>query len=293
MRLVTWLTCFIVPLAALRAETSVWKISRHGQTMYLGGTIHLLRATDLPLPAEFDRAFAASAQLVFETDLGKLQSGAMQEVVLKRGMFADGHTLDQVLSAEAWKVASTYAAKIGMPIDALKQLKPWLFIVTLAQLELEKLGVSDEGVDLRLYKRARSEGKKTSELEPFDQHIDYIVNLGAGHESEMVKSSVEDLEEMPTAIDTLIAAWKTGDLATIDKYMVEDLRTKHPAMHKELLLSRNNLWLPQIERMLTTPEVEFVLVGAGHLAGKDGLIAQLKAKGCVVEQVKAATPAKK
>ncbi len=277
----------------LRADSSVWKVSRGGNTVYLGGTIHLLRATDLPLPREFDAGFAASAQLVFETDLAKLQSDEMQQVVLTRGMFTDGRNLEQAISPEAWKVARAYAAKSGMPLDALRQLKPWLFVVTLAQVELQKLGVSDEGVDLRLYHRAREAGKPTGELEPFAQHLDYLINLGAGHESEMIKSSIDDLEEMPATIEQLIAAWKMGNLATIDQYMVEDMRKSYPEIYRELLVSRNRLWLPKIEAMLKTPEVEFVLVGVGHLAGPDGLVAQLKARGCTVEQFKVPAAPKK
>ena len=289
-----FLLCFLLSLTALRANSSVWKISRGGNTLYLGGTIHLVRASDLPLPAEFDTGFAASSQLFFETDLGKLQSPEMQQVVLTRGMFTDGTTLDKVLDPDAWKMASAYAEKAGLPLDALKALKPWLFVVMLAQIELQKLGVSDEGVDLRLYQQARDAGKKTGELEAFEQHINYLVNLGAGHESEMIKSGIDDLKEMPATINQLLAAWKAGDLATIDKYMVEDMRTNYPAIYQELLVSRNALWLPKIEAMLKTPDVEFVLVGVGHLAGKEGLVAQLKAKGYTVEQVKAApAPAKK
>lgn len=290
MRRLFLLAAWCASLVSLPAATSVWKVTRNGQTLYLGGTIHLLRDSDLPLPTEFDAAFAASSTVIFETDIAKLQSAAMQEVLLTQGMFTDDRTLDRVLSPAAWKAASAYGAKAGIPTDALRQLKPWLFIVTLAQLELQKLGVSAKGVDFRFDELARARGKKTAGLEPFEQHVNYLVNLGAGHESEMVQSAIDDLEEMPEAIDKLIGAWKAGDLATIDRYLVEDMRTKYPAIYQDLLLSRNQLWLPQIERMLTTPEVELVLVGAGHLAGRDGLVAQLKAKGYVVEQFKAPAP---
>jgi uncharacterized protein len=282
---------FAFALGPLRADSSVWKVTRNGNTVYLGGTIHLLRTSDLPLPAEFDQAFAASSRLFFETDIAKIQSTEMQRVIATRGMFTDGKSLESVLTPEAWKVAEAYARKSGLPFEQVKQFKPWLFIVVLAQVELQKMGISAEGVDLRLSKQAAAAGKKTGELESFEQHVDYLVNLGAGHESEMVKSSIEDLAEMPQVINKLIAAWKTGDLATIDTFMLDDMRVKYPGIFKDLIVSRNNLWLPKIEDMLKTPEVEFVLAGAGHLAGKEGLIAQLKAKGCVVEQVKATAPA--
>ena len=269
------------------AESSVWKVTRDTHALYLGGTCHLLRAEDFPLPPEFDLAFAASAKLVFETDIGRIRSPEMQAVIAERGMFTDGTTLDKVLTPVAWKAAQAWADRAGLPMEQMSLMRPWLFTVVMATIELQKLGVSAEGVDMHLYSEASRAGKQTGELEPFEQHIGFITRLGAGHESEMISQSLAEMKELPEKLNGLLNAWRTGDLVRLDKLMVQDLRTKYPAVYKELLADRNRDWMPKLDAMLRTPEVEFVLAGVGHLPGKDGLIAQLRARGCTVQQIKA------
>lgn len=292
IRLTSLLLFFCTFAEGLRAESSVWEVKRGANRIYLGGTCHVLRESDLPLPAEFDQALKASAGVYFETDVARIQSPDTQQAILSEGMFTDGKTLQSVLSPAAWKAAQAYCAKAGLPVEAIELTKPWLFTIMIATLEIQKLGVSLEGVDLRLFNQATETHKKTGELEAFDTHLAFLTHLGAGHESEMVLSSIEEVNELPAMIDKILSAWKTGDLAKIEECMLRDMRAKYPAIYQELIVKRNTAWMPKIEAMLTTPEVEFVLVGAGHLAGKDGLITQLRAKGCTITQIKT-LPAKK
>lgn len=275
----------LLSLATVQAQSSVWKVTRGTGTLYLGGTIHMLRPSDFPLPAEFDTAFAASAKLYFETDLARIRSPEMQAVIMQRGMFTDGTTLDKVLTPEAWKAAQQYCEQAGLPLEMMRPMKPWLFALTMATIELLKLGISTEGVDLHYFNAATAAGKPVGELEPFEQHIAHLVNLGAGKESEMIAKSLDDLRELPRVLNEIIAAWRAGNIAQIDALMLRDIRKKYPAIFKSLLADRNTAWLGTLDNLLKTPEVEFVLVGAGHLAGPEGLLALLKTRGCKVEQV--------
>lgn len=283
------LLALICPL--LSAQSSVWKVSRDGRTLYLGGTIHLLRAGDFPLPAEFDQAMAASAKLVFETDITRVQSPETQQTLLVRGMFTDGTTLREALTPAAWRVVQEHCAKTGLPLEQFGRMKPWLFSLMLAVLELQKIGVSLEGVDLHLHRKGREAGKTFGELEPFERHLELIVNLGAGQESAMIEKSIADLKDLPRVLAEAIAAWRAGDLRRIDELLLRDSRRKYPQIHRALLTDRNVAWVPRIEALLATPEIEFVLVGAAHLPGPDGLMALLQARGCTVEQVRRAKPA--
>lgn len=293
LRLLAPLLGLCVATSSLPAQSSVWKATRGSSTFYLGGTCHVLRNQDLPLPAEFDQAFAASSTLYFETDVGRLQSPETQQRVLTEGMFQDGRSLEQVLTPAAWKAARAYGAKAGLPIGQMSMMKPWLLTVMMAVLELQKLGVTMEGVDLRYYKMATEAGKKTGALESYERHLAFLTNMGAGHESEMVTKSIEDLDAMPAMINQLLTAWKTGDLTKIEELMLREMRAKYPAIYQELVVSRNNAWLPEIEALAKTPEVEFILAGAAHMAGKDGLIAKLRAKGFTITQLNAASAVKK
>jgi len=270
---------------ALDAQSSVWKITSGDNTLYLGGTSHVLRQRDYPLPAEFDVAFAASRDVYFETDVGGMMDPAFQMTILSRGMYSDGTTLDRVLSPEAWKAVQDYCAKAGAPIAIFRGMRPWMFTVTLASLELQKLGVTQEGVDIHYFERAREQGKVTHGLETLDEHLGYLSDMGAGHENEMVLSSIEELQELPEMFDAMLTAWKSGDLAKIDETMLKDMRTEFPSVYEALIVDRNRKWLPKIDEMLKSEPTEMVLVGAAHLAGPDGILASLEKQGYGIEQI--------
>lgn len=275
----------LLAVVALRAQTSVWKVTRNGNTVYLGGTCHVLRASDYPLPAEFDVAFADASTVWFETEIERLATPETQRALLAEGRLPDGKTLESVLQPATWRELQKYLAATGLPAAQLQGFKPWLLTLTLMTVEMQKLGLSLEGVDTYYHRKAVKAGKAIKPLESLEKHLAYITNLGAGHEDEMVLNMIAEASEMPAAVADILGAWKSGDAAEIDKAMLVDMREKYPAIYQELLVSRNRLWLPLIERMLQSPETELVLVGVGHLAGADGLLAALRERGCAVEQV--------
>lgn len=270
--------------ASLSAQAPVWKVTKGASTLYIGGTCHILRPADFPLPKEFDSAYAASSALYFETDLARMTDPATQQLLFARGIYKDGDgSLAQALDAEAWQAVQGYCAKSGLPVAQVQQFRPWLFTVMIAIVEFQKIGVTQEGVDLHYFKRGRADRKTLGGLEDFEQHLNYITTMGAGHESDLVKNTVEELEGLPAIFNALIAAWKSGDLAKTDELMFREIRDKYPAIYQQLIVDRNRLWVPKIEELANTPETEFVLVGFGHLSGEAGLITALKQRGYEVE----------
>jgi uncharacterized protein YbaP (TraB family) len=265
----------------------VWKITKDDASIYLGGTIHVLRAKDFPLPPEFDTAFAAATKVYFETDFARVRSPEMQQIVMEQGTFTDGSTLESTLSASAWEQVKAYASSRALPLEQVSRMKPWFLSLMMAVIEMQKLGISQEGVDAHYFDRLAREGKTAGELESFEDQVKFITTMGAGHESEMLQQSIEDLNELPALLESMIQTWRQGDMTKLDRVMLEDMRTKHPKIYESLLVERNRNWMPRIEALFRTPEVEFVLVGAAHLAGRDGLLAQLKARGYAIEQLKA------
>ncbi len=273
--------------SSLSAQTSVWKVTRGDSVLYLGGTCHVLRPSDLPLPPEFDHAYAAAQTVVFETDLARAQSPEMQQIIMQRGMFTDGTTLEQALSPEAWAALKKYCEQRQLPIDQLRPMRPWLLTLMLAVIELQKLGVSQQGVDAIYLQRAKADGKSVGELETFERQVAFLTGMADDRPSELVLNSLTDLEDLAKEFPELLAAWRQGDLAALERIMNRELREKYPELHRKLLVERNDAWLPVIEKLLATPDVEFVLAGAGHMSGEEGLVARLRARGCQVEQITA------
>ena len=131
MAITRFITCLLIILPAwLQAQSSVWKVFRGPAVVYLGGTCHLLRASDFPLPAEFDEAFRASRELIFETNIARMQSPEMQQVVLTEGLFLDGSTLENVVTPQTWRSVRQYCESSGLPLAQASQMKPWLFATT-------------------------------------------------------------------------------------------------------------------------------------------------------------------
>ena len=274
--------------ASLHAGSSVWKVSRGGRTLFIGGTCHFLRAADLPLPPEFDLAFAEAKTVCFETDIAQLQTPDTQQKLMSQAMFTDGSTLATALSPEAWRATKEWCAQAGLPAEQLQSFKPWMLMMTIVAVETQKLDFTPEGVDAIFQKKAVAAHKGVGKLETVDEQISFITNLGSGQESALILSTFRDLKRVPAILDEMVAAWRAGDLGKIDRLLSEELRTQFPGIYTALIVRRNKAWQPKIEAMLATEPKELILVGVAHLAGKDGLLEGLKKAGCTVEQVQGA-----
>lgn len=269
----------------LFAQSSVWVATKDSKNVYLGGTVHLLRASDFPLPAPFEKAYLASEQLYFETDIAGLSDMSVQARLLKELTYQDGRSLRTVLDDKTYTALSDYLSTIGMPIQMMERFKPGMLVSTLQVFEFQKLGFTPQGVDSYFNTRAIGDGKALGELEPIDAQIGYLAGMGEGNENEFIRLSLDDLDEIDTSMAQMIEAWRSGDDALLNTLFVSDMKVGHPELYQSLLVQRNLNWMPIIESMFLDTDTEFVLVGAAHLVGEDGLLNMLRNKGYQVEQL--------
>ncbi|ACM20447.1 GumN family protein [Geotalea daltonii FRC-32] len=266
------------------AESSVWKAQKDNSTIYLGGTCHVLRESDYPLPPEFEKAYKASETVVFETDIAKLQDPSMQQQLLAKAMYTDGSTADKHLSPKVYGQLSSFCETNGIPIKAFSQFKPAMIMLTLTVIELKKLGATEQGVDQFFHSLASRDKKPVEGLETVEEQIDYIATMADGNEDDFVLHSLKDMKTMDEQFSNLAAAWRKGDGRKLDELMVNDLKSRQPQLYKRLITDRNRNWFPLIDAYLKTPRTEFILVGVGHLVGPDGIVEALKKKGYKVEK---------
>jgi len=272
-------------MPTISADSSVWKITSGENTVYLGGTVHLLRPSDYPLPAEYEQAYQESAVLVFETDISSMNDLSIQAETLKQLTYTDGQSLDTVLNDEAYNALSEYIATIGIPMAMIEQFKPGMIISMLQLLEFQKIGFTPQGVDAYFNIRAMSDAKTLEELESVEEQIGFLAAMGEGNENEFILLSLSDLDEIAEVMEDMIFAWRTGDNEKLSEMFVADMLNEAPELYESLLRGRNLNWIPQIDKMLADEDVEFVLVGAAHLVGNDGLLELLKARGYKVSQL--------
>lgn len=267
------------------AESSVWAVRLNGDAVYLGGTVHLLRPGDYPLPAEFELAYEQADQIYFEVDINSMNELSTQAQVLQALTYNDERTLESVLNDKAYQALANYTARVGLPLMMMQKLKPGMIVTTLQLLEFQRMGFTPQGVDTYFSTRAIGDAKSLGALETITEQIGYLAAMGEGYESEFILMSLADLADMEVALDAMITAWRLGDMASLEQQFVQDMRQQAPEIYESLLRQRNWRWLPEIEAMFGDSETEFVLVGAAHLVGDDGLIKLLRERGYEVAQL--------
>jgi uncharacterized protein len=280
--------CFVLVLstaAGAAAESSVWKAQKGAATLYVGGTFHMLRSTDYPLPPEYDRAYRAAQVLVFETDLDRFRDPALQRQLLAKATYADGSTLAQHLSPETYGALTAYCAANTIPLQLLERFKPSMLMVTLTLLELLKQGATREGVDQYFFALAKQDQKAVRGLETAEEQIDYLVAMADGNEDDFVRHALGDMATLKEQFATMADAWRRGDVEQLDGLLNRNLKDRSPSLYQRLIIDRNRQWLPIIDSYQRTPETEFVLVGVGHLVGPEGLLAALRSMGYTVSKL--------
>ena len=267
------------------AQTSVWKVSKDGNDMYLAGSVHLLKESDYPLPQEFDKAFENSDKLVFEADIDKMNDPQLAQQIMMKAMLEDNKTLKDVLSEETYKTLEEETAKMSLPLANLARFKPTMVILTMTQVKLQELGITANGVDQFYHSKAKEANKGLGYLETIEEQLDVLMNMGAGNEDEFIKYSINDMESMGTMLDELIATWRDGS-SSVMKDQLTEMKEEYPEIYKSIMVDRNNNWMPQLEAFMKDGVTEFVIVGALHLHGPDGLLDMLKDKGYRIKQLK-------
>lgn len=270
----------------LSAQTSVWKITKDRRSVYLGGTCQVLRTSDYPLPKEFDQAFTASPQIYFETDIFRLQSTEIQQTLASRALTTDGKTLDKIISPQSWQSIQEFCGMAGIPEDNMSKARAWRCRAMLTSVEMQKQGVTQKSMDVYFFQRTLGTQKIVESLDTIEQHLDYLTSQGTGREAELIEYSLKEINGLPAKHEAVIKAWKEGDLAKIDELLLMNLRQDYPVLYREMITQRSTAWLPKIEALFKTSKPKFVLLGIRHLAGSDGVIAQLRQRGYTVEQLK-------
>ena len=267
------------------ARHFLWKVEAPGgATAYLLGSLHVLTADAYPLPAPIDKAFAGSKTLVEEVDLDEMSDPMLMMAALSKAMLSDGQTLDQVIAADTYAEVKKRAEAYGMPMMALQRMKPWLVAVTLMAPTLQSAGFKPElGIDRHFFDRAKEKGLKRQALETLAYQLDRFDQMPMKLQEELLKATIEDLDTQVTGVKDMVRAWSSGDLGTIEKLTLTTF-LESPELYQRLLLERNQNWVPFVERCLSENAACFVVVGAAHLVGKDGLPALLAKKGLKVTQ---------
>ena len=272
---------------AMAGHHLLWKVTGPRGTAYLVGSIHFGTPDMYPLPAEMTRAYEASQALVVEVNLMALDPTQMPQIVAAKALYRDGTTLSKVLTPQTWKELDKVLKKFGTSAQMVEHQKPWFVSMTLTSLALRRFGFNEDlGIDNHFMKLANN-NKPIIGLETFQQQLDFLDGFSITEQEQMLKETFEDIDKGTEFLADTLRAWRTGDAQQVDELMNEELRNGGDAdkhMYQVLVADRNVAMVDKLERLLKRGGSYFVVLGAAHFVGKDGIVELLKAKGYQVQQ---------
>ncbi len=261
--------------AAAEAKSCVWKItSPSGGVLYLGGSQHRLKQTDFPLPPTYNKAFDLSQRIAFE-ETPEDAAGALKRLE-KAGLYPKGDELRNHVDPRTYEYVGKIFARAGMPADKLARCRPW-FLVYL-------LSAGGAGVETYFEGRAKTHGWTIEGLESNDAHLGIFSGLtDKQSEALLLVTFIQAKDGSGPNFARVTSAWRNGDPDFLERSLRNEFRD-FPAMADRLLVERNRAWIPKIESWIRSGHTYFVLAGAAHMGGPNGVPALLRARGYQVEQ---------
>lgn len=268
----------IAVAAPASAEPAMWVVRDADSTIYLFGTVHVLKPDVKWRSDKIAKALTESGDLTLEIEDPEDPS-SMQALVMKYGL-DPAHPLSAKLDPATRAELAAAAKTMGPAGQAMEMMRPWLAALTLSIVPLVKAGYDPEsGVEKVLTREAKMGGKRLGALETAEQQIRFMADMTPEQELDMLKSTLDDVESGPAQIDAMVASWAAGDTAAMETAFIAEMRSDYDVLYEALIVRRNENWAAQIEQKLKGSGVSFIAVGAGHLVGPDSLQVQLKKRG--------------
>ena len=267
------------------AGSPVWAIHGDHNTVYLAGSVHLLKATDSSLPPAFDRAYGGSKALVMELDVSKVDPMQAAGWMMEHGMLKEGTTLRATIGEDRYRRVSAEAERLGVPMEAADMLEPWALGLQLLEMQYMQLGFDpQQGVEQQLQHRAQTDGKPISGLETMDEQLGVLQGMSYPDQARFLDMVVTEMRDVDKETQSVVSAWRGGDAAKLAALLSDEYKS-FPALYRLLVTDRNKRWVPQIEKLLHGNQDCFVVVGALHLVGEGGLLDLMRRDGYKAEAV--------
>jgi uncharacterized protein YbaP (TraB family) len=282
MRRIFALACLAFLCGAVRADGAghaLWEIHGKHNTIYLLGSIHVLRPSDYPLAPELLDAYSHAQSIYMEVNLQEVDTQSMQAELLASAMLRDGKSLPGILGKQRYEHAAALARDVGVDLANFDQFAPWFAAEAISQLQLMQLGFQPQaGVEMYFLQRAKSDAKSVAGLETVHDQIALFDGLPMDEQAEYLLSSLEEAHDLPKEVDSMVKAWNRGDTLWFERQMKSEFG-RDPSLYQSVLVARNRKWIPKIEALLKEDKNYLIIVGTGHLVGAGSVIDLLKKDG--------------
>ncbi|PHR55841.1 MAG: hypothetical protein COA44_09375 [Arcobacter sp.] len=279
---------FLILVFSLEAKSLLYKVSSKTSTVYVLGSIHLAKAEIYPLDKAIEEAYTSSDILVLELDPTSPESAqTIQSTMVSLGMYSQGKTLKTELSRKTYMSLKKYAANTGLPLEQMEGMRPWIVMLQLSVVEMMRLGYSPElGIDQHFLKMAKRDKKPILELETAQEQMALLAKDDKDFQDKLLFYTLKDMKELEPMLDEMFRSWKEGDESSFDNMMSKSI-DDDPSLigiYDDLITKRNYTMTERVEGFLKTKKNYFVVVGSGHVVGKEGIASLLRKNGHKVTQ---------
>lgn len=272
------------------ANGILWEVKSATNTAYLFGSFHLAKASFYPLPVAVQNAYQQADTLAVEVDASDPQFTRKMIPLLT---YAAPDKLENHVQKATWESMQKF---LGASAAQFQSLKPAMVATGMMIGIVAQQGYDPaQGVDLHFIQRAKKDGKQVVELESLEFQARMLGGLSDEDGDAMLSQTLHSLSSGDAVRDTalMVQAWKAGD-AEVLATMLEDAANKDAGSRKlmKLLLDdRNPAMADQIVAMMTAGKKVMIVVGAGHVTGKNSITDLLRQRGLQVRQLKPETSA--
>jgi uncharacterized protein YbaP (TraB family) len=263
----------------------LWKAQSETNTVYILGSIHYMKKDMYPLDRRIEEAFERSDVLAVEANINDISQSDIQKF-MESAFYKGDDSLEKHISGETYTLVQKEFHEAGMPAVFLNKQKPWFLALTLTSLKLIQLGF-DPKYGLDVYFLSKSSGKKIIELESTDYQIKLLSGFSDTEQETFLLYTIKEVNSLKKDLSTLENAWKSGDADTMETLIMKSVGIDGDMarIYEKILYERNSRMAARIEDFLKSGDKYFVVIGAGHLIGKRGIIDILRRKGYRVEQL--------
>jgi uncharacterized protein YbaP (TraB family) len=263
-------------------DPALWVIKDEDTTIYLFGSIHVLK----PGLGWFDdgvkTAFDSSDQLVLE--LVDLPAAETQALFGKLAMDQQGKTLRSKMNDADRAVYDAAMGKLGIPSPALDPFEPWAAGITMSLMAMQKAGFDpNSGVEKQLTAAAKVSNKPIAGLETAEFQLGIFDTLPEADQIAFLVETAKTIDDTNSMMDKMVNMWGSADTESLAQLMNEGMTSR--TLYDALLTNRNANWAKWISAQMKKPGVTFMAVGAGHLAGSTSVQALLPAYGLTATRV--------
>jgi hypothetical protein len=264
----------------------MWKVSSKTNTAYLLGSVHVGDKSMYPLPDVIEDAFDAASVLIVEVDMTKVNQAQLQQLMMTLGSYPEGDDLFQHISPRTRARLDTFLGQYGIPPAAFAQYRPWLAALSVTMFPMIKAGVNpSEGIDMYFLNKAK--GKRIEQLEDAEWQVKLFAEFPEKVSDAVLSRSIIQAASINEHYAKLASLWSHGDAVKIDeltKSWSAGESAEERAFDRRLREERNPHMTQKLEQCLQSSETCFMVVGAAHVIGSQGIVKQLQAHGYRVQQ---------